>query len=418
MLKSDAQILYNRFFLKNLLPLAASFSVAPRLLFATFLGGMLLSAGWSQAQKGDATQLEFVKGISWGWVGKRGEYDSPAAAVSMQKLAETGSTWVCIAFSTTMASPHDPEFAWGDENHAMATDFELRHAIDLARANGLKVILKPVVNCADGTWRAWIRFFRPVTAAERAAGITGELDPWGGDPRQRDGEVQDIEKWERWWANYSGFIQHYAEIAQEQEVEIFCLGCEMNSAEKFEDQWRKMIAEVREVYHGVLTYNINHGREKDLVWLDAVDVIGLSAYYQVPPPSGVSLEEATEETTPIEQIREELRRVKDELAAVSQKWQKPILFIETGVTNVRGCARYPWSHPGKKLNSPLDQEEQANYYQAFFEVFWHEPWFQGFAWWDWPAKLYDEADAATDRGFCIYGKQAEAVLKEWYAKPR
>ena len=27
-------------------------------------------------------------------------------------------------------------------------------------------------------------------------------------------------------------------------------------------------------------------------------------------------------------------------------------------------------------------------------------------------------DAKTDTGFCIYGKPAEKVVKEWYSKPR
>jgi hypothetical protein len=41
----------------------------------------------------------------------------------------------------------------------------------------------------------------------------------------------------------------------------------------------------------------------------------------------------------------------------------------------------------------------------------------GWCWWDWPARLYDESEAATDRSFCIYGKQAEDVVRAWYAKP-
>ena len=42
----------------------------------------------------------------------------------------------------------------------------------------------------------------------------------------------------------------------------------------------------------------------------------------------------------------------------------------------------------------------------------------GWCWWEWPAHLYNKEDAANDREFCIYGKQAEGVLREWYAKPR
>ena len=75
-------------------------------------------------------------------------------------------------------------------------------------------------------------------------------------------------------------------------------------------------------------------------------------------------------------------------------------------------------HVDERVDWPTDQQEQANFYQANFETFWNEPWFMGWCWWDWPARLYPKSAAATDRSFCVYGKQAEDVLREWYAKPR
>jgi hypothetical protein len=387
----------------------------PFRLIAYLLPFLLLSSLYAAPS---GAQHEYVQGISWGWVGSRGEYESPAAAESMQHLAATGAKWVCIAFSTTMESPTNPEFTWGHDNPKMVSDDEIRHAIDLARSNNLKVILKPVVNCDDGTWRAWIKFFRPITTEERAAGITGELDPWGNESVRREGEVKDLAKWDRWWSNYQNFLIHYAEIAKEKDVEIFCLGCEMSSTEEFVDQWRQVIGKIRAIYPGTLTYDINHGRELELAWWDAVDVIGVSGYYQVPPPEGGTIEEAVKQTTSQAEIAAELAKVKQHLAEVSRKWHKPILMIETGVTNVRGCARYPWSHPDEHPDSPLDEAEQANYYRAFLETFAEDaPWFMGYTWWDWPARLYPREAAAENRGFCIYGKQAEDVLKEWYAKP-
>jgi hypothetical protein len=279
------------------------------------------------------------------------------------------------------------------------------------------VILKPVVNCRDQTWRAWIRFYRPVTDEERAAGTTGELDPWGDEPVMREGEVKDLAAWERWWSNYQNFLIHYAEIAQEKDVEIFCLGCEMSSSEEFVNKWRSLISEVRAIYDGQLVYDINHGREMELPWWDAVDIIGVSGYYQVPPSEGTTIEEAVKQTTSEAEIAAELAKVKQHLAEVSKKWQKPVMMIETGVTNVRGCARYPWSHPDAHPESPRDDTEQANYYRAMFKTFADAPWFMGYAWWDWPARLYSDEEAATNRGFCVHGKEAEQVLQEWYAKP-
>jgi len=234
----------------------------------------------------------------------------------------------------------------------------------------------------------------------------------------REGMVKDLAKWDQWWECYSQFILHYARIAQEKRVEGLCLGCEMSSTEEFDERWRQLIKEVREVYDGLLTYDVNHGREDQVPWWDAVDFISVSAYYAVPPPEGQSIEEAVRETTPLAEIVKELTAVKQRLAAVSAKWHKPICFIETGCANIRGCARYPWSHPRDPREHPTDDQEQANFYQAMFEVFYHEPWFMGYAWWDWPARLRDRTDPWGDRGFCAYGKLAEHVMRDWYAKPR
>jgi hypothetical protein len=203
-------------------------------------------------------------------------------------------------------------------------------------------------------------------------------------------------------------------------IPVYCLGCEMNSTEEFEDHWRSLIARVRDVYHGQITYDVNHGNEEKVKWFDSVDFISISAYYPVPFADGRPLEDAAKQTeaTPTAEIAAALKPIKEQLAAISSRWGKPILFIETGVTPIRGLGRTPWEHVDESLDRPIDQTEQANYYQAQFETFWNEPWFMGWCWWEWPAQLYKKEDAARDREFCIYGKQAEGVVKEWYAKPR
>jgi hypothetical protein len=366
----------------------------------------------------DPTSLGFIKGFSWGWTGWRGSYAAPAAEVSMEKLADTGTEWICIAFAPNMKSYDAPGFLFGDANPEMITDDELRATIDKARAKGMKPMLKPVVNSADDVWRAWIRFYRPITAKERADGVKGEFDEYGDVPRFRDGEVKDLGKWDAWWNDYTNYIVHYAKIAEEKQVPVLCLGCEMNSTEEFEGKWRALIAKVREVYHGQITYDVNHGNEEKVKWLDALDFISISAYYPIPGPDGQLIETPTDKTTSVEEIRAALAPVKEHLAKVSAKWGKPILFIEAGVTAVRGCARTPWVHIDERADWPIDEQEQANFYQANFETFWDEPWFMGWCWWDWPARLYDDAEAGSDRSFCVYGKKAEGVMREWYAKPR
>ena len=336
----------------------------------------------------------FIKGINWGWVGARGEYTGQAPADSMKKLAETGSSWICISFAGEMTGPSDTNIVFGEADPCMVTDAEIRHAIDLARQNKLKIILKPVVNCKDGTWRGFIDFKVP------------------------DGSRSDIEQWNKWFASFKMFLEHYAKIAEETKCDMLCLGCEMGTSERFITQWRGLIADIRKVYTGPITYNANHGNEEKVAWWDAVDIIGMSGYY----PIGADMNKPNDDPckvpndSSVEGMKKRWGPIKQKLKYVSKKFDRPVFFIEIGVCSVKGNTSFPWLHPYN--NAIYDGNEQARFYQAAMESFWDEPWFFGFVWWDWPANLYPVDKGAADTGFCIYGKPAEKLIREWYNKPR
>lgn len=336
----------------------------------------------------------FVKGFSWGWSGRRGQYTGDAPADSMKKLAATGANWVCISFSTEMETFDMPFFFFSQANERMVTDDEVRRAIQLARDNHLKVILKPVINVRDTTWRAWIKFNNP------------------------DGTL-DMARWDMWWSDFRQFLLHYAQIAEQTGCEMFCLGCEMESTEPFEIRWRSLISEIRQVYGGPLTYNANHGREESIPWFDAVDIISLSAYFPVGTDDveaalADDLSKVPPSDTSLSALLKRWKPIRDRLWKLSKQFNRPILFVELGVCNGKGCAAAPWTH--QDPNMVYDADEQARYYQAAIETFWNEPWFAGFAWWEWPAHLYSPEKAKTDIGFCIYGKPAEAIVRKWYSR--
>ena len=337
----------------------------------------------------------FIKGHSWGWTGSKGQYLGDGPVESMKKLAETNANWVCIAFAGEMNKPNEPNILWADNNPNMVTDDEIRRAIELARRNNLKTILKPTINVRDGTWRSWIKF-------------------------QNSQGKPDKQAWEKWWVDFRGFLLHYAKIAQESNCEMLCLGCEMGSTEQFEKNWRDVIAEVRKVYSGIITYNANHGNEDKVTWWDAVDIIGMSGYYPVGSDDvGLALKDLSKvglEASSVKAIKKRWIPIKRKLKYVSKRFDRPLFFIEIGVCSAKGFSAAPWTHPQK--DAPYDAEEQQRFYQAAFEMFWDEPWFFGFVWWDWPATLYQLENAQKDTGFCIYGKPAEQIVSQWYAKPR
>lgn len=329
--------------------------------------------------------LGFFKGFSWGTFGRKGDYIGPKAEESMKVMSQTGANAVSIVFAMSMQTRCDTEILYADKNPYMACDDDIRNAIRLAKENNLKVMLKPTIICNDGAWRAHI-------------------------------EPND---WSKWWGNYQAAMIYYAKIAAEAGCQAYCVGCEMISAEDAESHWRAMIAEIRKVYKGVLVYNTNHGREDKINWWDAVDIIGISAYYPVGTTTiDAALAEDVENVqkkSSLEQMKKNWLPIREHLEALSQKWNRPIFFSEIGVRSSRGSSSMPWEYYN---DWPYDADEQARYYQAALETFWNESWFAGFAWWAWHSELYPREHGAKDRGFCPYGKPAEKVVTEWYHKER
>mgnify|MGYP001222984761 CR=1 FL=1 len=316
----------------------------------------------------------FVKGMTWGWNSRRGDYRTPEAADSLRKLREAGNEWVCLAFAVTQDHFYSTAIKF-DYAHTV-TDRDLECAVREARKLGLKICLKPTVNSRDGLWRAHIGF--------------------------PHGEEEAEPYWEAWFKSYTAFLLHYAELAAEWGCEMFCVGCEMSGTEAQEARWREAVAAVRRVYPGLVVYNANHGREDRVPWWDAVDVIGTSAYYPVGRGGDGSEESMVRNWLP----------VRDRLKRLHERYDRPVLFMEIGCRSAEGCSAMPWDFKHRDL--PARQEEQAAFYRSALRVFWHEPWFAGFFWWDWSVKLYDAGEAALDRGFDIYGKEAERVLRIWY----
>ena len=65
---------------------------------------------------------------------------------------------------------------------------------------------------------------------------------------------------------------------------------------------------------------------------------------------------------------------------------------------------------------PLDEQEQADFYDTAMEATWDLDWFCGYFWWDWKAILPPIEEAKKNRDFTVYGKLGEEVLKKWYTK--
>lgn len=308
--------------------------------------------------------MEYICGITFAPFAGRGRFATAEAKESLVKAKErTAANFVIFVPGGIQQTAQSEEISY--TTSATMADGELEEMIAYARSLGFWVALKPTVNCADGTWRAHIHFF--------------------------DEDVPCEPKWGNWFASYTKFQLHYADIAQRCGCEMFLPGCEMVMSEHREKEWRALIAEIRNVYHGLISYNTDKYQEHRVKWWDAVDVISSSGYY------------------PIHDWENQLDRIE----AVVEHFQKPFFFAEAGCMSVTGSSAVPnnWEIQGEAA-----LQEQADWYETMLAACEKRSWVQGMAFWSWGGELYPKEQAALRRDYEIYGKPAEKVVSSWYRR--
>ena len=244
--------------------------------------------------------IDFMKGITFAPFHKRGFLSTETARKSFDHMVEqTAADFVVFAPAGIQKTAHSEEICYTSED--TLSDEELICMIRYAKEKGIRVGLKPIVNCKDGTWRAFISFF--------------------------EHDVPCEPKWENWFASYMEFQTHYARIAEEEQCDIFIAGCEMVMTEHGEKQWREVIASIRKEYHGLVSYNTDKYQEDHVSWWDCVDVISSSGYY------------------PIDQWEQELDRIEKNVL----KYRKPFFFAEAGCMSRKGSGMVPnnWELQGE-----------------------------------------------------------------------
>lgn len=306
--------------------------------------------------------MEYICGMTYAPFARKGSYQEKSAFDSLKKMKEnTNSNFVILAPNGLQDTAQSEEICYTSE--ATVSDDELKGMIDYAKELGMRVALKPTVNCKNGTWRAHVNFF--------------------------DEDVVCEPKWCNWFESYTEFQLHYARLAKEMGVEMHIAGCEMVMAEHREAEWRKLIADIRSEFDGLVSYNTDKYQEHNVKWWDAVDVISSSGYY------------------PLEDWENQLDRIE----AVVKKFQNPFFFAEAGCMSIVDSNKVPndWTVQGE-----ADAKGQADWYEAMFQACLKREWVKGMAFWSWSSHLYTKNDALKRKDYEIYAKPAEKIVKKYF----
>ncbi len=330
------------------------------LLYATFIS--LLFA--------ISLQSQHINGLTA--VATPGSFDNDP----YKRIKQTNAQWACLVpygftrkEESTVHYNMDRQW-WGEKKEGIIEN------ITLLRQNEMKVMLKPQVYVPGG---------------------------WPGDIN-----FDSDNGWEEWEASYKAFILFYLDIAIAEEVEIFCIGTEFKHSVAQRPQfWKDLIQEMRKTYCGKLTYSANWDHYREISFWPYLDYIGVSAYFPL-----VNKKEPT-----VKQIKKAWEPWISDMAQYSEKQNIPILFTEYGYLTVDGCTYNTWELEKKVKSTAINEQAQANAFEALYSMLWDEPfWAGGFIWKWFPNDQGHEGYIPRD--YTPKNKKAETVITKWFGKDK
>lgn len=289
----------------------------------------------------------------------------------VEPLLSVGANWAAIIPFGFMEDPHQPRVVFNGKWQWYGERIEgARESIRALHKKGLSVMLKPQLWVAHGVY-------------------TGEV------------EMNAEKEWQKLESSYRTFIRAFAELARDEEVEMFCIGTEMTMfTRQRPDFWRKLIQEIRTIYSGKLTYAANWDEYTQVVFWDALDYIGVDAYF--PIADTLVTNKAT--------LQEGWKRWMEEMDSIGKKFQKKILFTEFGYRSIAECAIQPWEY---RSSTQVNEGAQSLALEALFSVPWKSSFIVGGFLWKWHPD-HANAGGKEDNSFTVQNKQAEEVVRSCY----
>lgn len=202
---------------------------------------------------------------------------------------------------------------------------------------------------------------------------------------------------------YSKFILEYADLANEINAELFCIGTELELfVENRPKYWDNLITEIKKRYKGKLTYAANWDEFKRTPFWNRLDFIGVDAYFPV----------SISKTPTVEECLKGWNAHKETIKGMSLKYNKPILFTEFGYRSVDFSGKEPWR--SDRSMTSVNLEAQTNTTKALFDTFWKEEWFAGGFIWKWYHD-HETSGGKNNSRFTPQNKPVEELIKAHYA---
>ena len=415
--------------------------VLRRLLLSLLAAASSAAPPSSAAVQSSAPPWQF-HGVVFGggeWSSAAAPLGSPQADASLRAAVTAGAsairlipTWYTDGENSTAIYRNQNGSAAGP--FATETDAHVAHTIDYARSLGASVVLGPLVDpnyalpwvLRDGypgaeclLWRSG----KAPGAQQKPPNCTAS----GDLPRQGRGPIGRYfsdAQWRQWFASYSAMMLGYARLAEKHHASVLIVAAELWAAMGHppnEPRWRKLVAEIRAVFHGKLAIAAN---ANDVVaWADAVDILGFDMYNG--PSQYGGLPPAAPEPPSVGELASAWSGYISFLKNISATFGKPIMATELGFQSRPRSFLAP---AGAIRFNPVDcsvylkcynMEDQRLAYAAFYQAFSEAtegqdsdaPWFAGALWWMWRSD--PTSGGVNDLTFTPQGKPAATVMQDF-----
>lgn len=282
----------------------------------------------------------------------------------LEEIRRLGATHVLLAYvwwqDDVRSSEIRPLGDWSP------TDAQIEATIRAAKALRLHVTTMPIVRMVKSSREEW----------------RGRIAP----------EDED-----RWWASYRAFILHAAKISAAQGAQRLSVGSELLSREMMRPRWVDLIERVRaETPSLELMYSANWDHYEQVTFWDLVDVVGLTAYFELTRKNDASEGELALAWAPIRGALEQW----------SRRIGRPLVLTEIGYPSLDGGAAWPWD---ETRAAPADLEEQRRAYRAAARTWSGASFVKGLYWWNWFGQ-----GGPGDTSYTPRGKPAADVIRSWY----
>jgi hypothetical protein len=256
-----------------------------------------------------------------------GEWRAARVAPALERAIAAGARHVTLIAEMAQAeSPDaDPRWAFSDAAEPFENGLQAARLREIASAltqRGVEVGLVPILLWKGGR-RQWLR------------------------PRR----LAD------WFARYAVMMDELASFADSVGASELVVGSELTRLFPHADAWRSIIARVRARFYGHLTLCPTALDYATIRLWDALDSVGVSAYFPLSPTRVVRARRALEASWWVHRGHIEM---------VAKLWQKPITFVEVGYPSTEVAATRPWDYRFEVRR--VDLELQDACWRAFASV--------------------------------------------------